>query len=42
MYTVQEIITISAFILYLMTFSLDAYRLGSRAVRSRLETAEAA
>uniref|UniRef100_UPI003BAA6548 hypothetical protein n=1 Tax=Stappia sp. TaxID=1870903 RepID=UPI003BAA6548 len=41
-YTVQEIITISAFILYLMTFSLDAYRLGSCAVRSRLETAETA
>ena len=41
-YTVQEIITISAFILYLMTFSLDTYRLVARAVRARLGVAEAA
>lgn len=41
-YTVQEIIAISAFILYLMTYSLDAYRLGVRVARARLAAVDAA
>lgn len=34
-YTVQEIVAISAFILYLMTYSLDVHRMAANAVRQR-------